>query len=221
MAISGNNYTYSTFTNIANFINENFSGKLYAASSSGSSNNAVTIYKGSAAEEANKIMAMRVDASNTVKGYVKIYNGSTEIASTNISGNYNKGQTAQIFSSSYGLLIYLNSGNDNDTYAFISFNDDGDIIMGIKNNGSTVSADAPTSMLTYSLNKSGSTYSYSYTANSGNVTALCNMVADGGFGVDASAQYVYYMPIYQYSVPGIFTFDDEDYVSNGYWCIKD
>ena len=133
------------------------------------------------------------------------YNLSSAVASSDA--------TYDIYFSSHGFMIKQTSGGATDLY-FISLNDDGTVVYGI-NRGAT-----GTSPVCMRYTDTGY-QSITYTANSANSTSLCNFVAKGAIGEDSSAQYAYFMPLYQYNVAGILTLNDEQYVTNGYWCIKD
>lgn len=134
-----------------------------------------------------------------------IYNLSDSVASSDA--------TYDIYFTSHGFMIKQTNGGATDLY-FVSINDGGTVVYGI-NRGTT--GTSPVCMRYTDTNYQTITY----TANVSTSTSLCNFVAKGAIGVDSSAQYAYFMPLYQYNVPGILTLNDEQYITNGYWCIKD
>lgn len=55
-----------------------------------------------------------------------------------------------------------------------------------------------------------------------NCTTLANFVTAASLGdANVAAENAYYIPIYQYDGMGIITLNNEKYITNGYWCIKD
>lgn len=143
-------------------------------------------------------------------GYMYVNNGNSSFNLVGIGGS---GETDDIYFSSRGFLLKIvNSGYT--VLVMLTVNDDGSIITA-RANGQTGTSIA---CMRYA-DSDGQTIAY--TANSGNSTTLCNMIALGSVGTDSSAQYAYFMPIRQYSDAGIITLNDEQYITNGYWCIKD
>lgn len=125
-----------------------------------------------------------------------------------------------IYSCSNGLLIKLHDiGTNGDTtmfqWALITKNDDGTIRVVV--NSSDAAFNNPVCVLYSQAN----TQRCTYTSNPANSTSLSNFVSKGNIGVDSKCQYAYFMPLYQYNVPGILILNDEQYITNGYWCIKD
>lgn len=138
-------------------------------------------------------------------------NGSSNYAlSSSVASSY---ATYDIYFSTHGFIVKQSNGGATDLY-FVSLNDDGTLVYGV-NRGTA--GTSPVCMRYTDTNYQSNTY----TANAANSTSLCNFVAKGAIGENASAQYAYFMPLYQYNVSGILTLNDEQYATNGYWCIKD
>lgn len=138
-------------------------------------------------------------------------NGSSKYnLSATVASSY---ATYDTYFSSHGFMIKQANGGAADLY-FVSVNDDNTIYYGVSR------GETGTSPVCMRYTDTGY-QSNAYIANDADSTSLCNFVAKGGIGVNSSAQYAYFMPINQYNVPGIRTLNDEQYISNGYWCIKD
>jgi len=140
----------------------------------------------------------------------------------NVTGYYKNTNTGvsryDVYTCSHGFIIsiYASDYTTQRANLLITVNDDGTI----KTVFTTASGDAMTTCKCVGFSEN-SYQSCSYTANLANSTSLTNFVSKGSIGVDSSCQYAYFMPLYQYNVPGILTLNDEQYITNGYWCIKD
>lgn len=144
------------------------------------------------------------------------YNGSSTVSKTSTGGSQEQ-WTFSVYASSKGILFDCGGTLGSATSkakGFISINDDNTIVYGCAEYNTYVSV----SVARYT---DTGVQTIVYTANSANSTSLCNFVAKGSIGVDSSAQYAYFMPMYQYNVAGILTLNDEQYITNGFWCIKD
>ena len=153
--------------------------------------------------------------TNTSKaGYTLYYNnGESSVQVNRGNGAVN---TYDIYYASNGILLHYYRSQE-PTYAvdmFITRNSDGTYIFG--------AMQSATSYLTNTAIYTRPTIATpTYTFNSDNNTGLLNMTTNGDIGERGICENCYAMMFRQYSVPGILTLDDEDYISNGYWCIKD
>lgn len=144
-------------------------------------------------------------------GYIYYNNGSSTI---NLNAVGSAGHTNDIYFCDKGFLLKTaNSSSSTPALVLFTWNDDGKLIMvGASSNGLSPKCVRYTDSVAQSC---------TYTANAANATSLCNFVPKGAVGEDSFAQYAYFMPLCQYNVPGILTLNDEQYITNGYWCIKD
>lgn len=207
---------------LISFINANFAGKLYAE-------------KPSALSSVYKACCIFLGADNSGKKLFEIcsYNGSTN-ENTNIelyrnnsivkTNTYTSGQSQPQYSAlacSNGILI---SGGNTANHAeiFITFNADNSVVYGMTNTLNSDPEIAATAIYVRSTNDNGSAV-INFVINSLNSTSLSNIVYNSN-RVDAAAiaEKAYFTTISQYKgAKGIWTLDGENYISNGYWCIKD
>ena len=145
------------------------------------------------------------------------YNSGASSVSKASTGGSQEQWTFNVYASSKGILFECGGTLGSATSkakGFIAVNDDSTIVYGCAAYNTFVNV----SVARYI---DVGVQTIAYTANTANSTSLCNFVAKGTIGQDSSAQYAFFMPLYQYNVPGILTLNDEQYVANGYWCIKD
>ena len=145
------------------------------------------------------------------------YNSGASSVSKASTGGAQEQWTFSVYASSKGILFECGGTLGSATSkakGFITINDDNAIVYGSAAYNTFVSV----SIARYA---DANIQTITYTANAANSTSLCHFVARGSIGVDSSAQYAFFMPLYQYNVAGILTLNDEQYVTNGYWCIKD
>ncbi len=145
------------------------------------------------------------------------YNNGQSTVSKASTGGAQEQWTFNVYASSKGFLFECGGTLGSATSkakGFITINDNNTIVYGSAAYSTFVSV----SVARYT---DGNVQTIAYTANAANSTSLCNFIAKGIIGEDSSAQYAYFMPLYQYNVAGILTLNDEQYATNGYWCIKD
>lgn len=155
------------------------------------------------------------NTTGTLKtGYTLFYNNGE----SNVQVNRGNG-TADTFDvrySSNGILLHYYKASEI-TYQvdmFITKNSDGKIIIGAMQRTTsyltnTVVYDYPTLDAT--------TYVY----NDKNNTALLNMIFAGDNDKMNVCEYCFAMVFRTYNNSGTLTLNGEEYVTNGYWCIKD
>lgn len=149
-------------------------------------------------------------------GGVRIFSGNAIYynngeSSFNIAANYSSPYYTVTACSNGLILNYTNRGN-----MFISLNHDSTVIYGATYSEAT--CDKPRVCRSDLENYFDNTF-YRYQAN---CTALVNFVTGAGLGdANIAAENAYYMPMYQYSGTGVITLNNEKYITNGYWCIKD
>lgn len=164
--------------------------------------------------DGNVIFRRISTGSNNLEMY---YNNGSSTVSKASTGATQEQWTFDVYASSKGILFECGGPIGSATSkakGFIAINDDNTIVYGSAQYNTFTSV----SVVRYI---DGSAQTITYTANAANSTSLCNFVAKGAIGVDSSAQYAYFMPLYQYNAAGILTLNDEQYATNGYWCIKD
>ena len=151
-----------------------------------------------------------------VMGGLKVYynNGgsSFEMGSSSSEIHYT------ILACTNGIIIQaLNyDGTTKINSAFMSFNSDGTLIYGASYK--TDSSANPRVCRSDLENFLGN----NFTRHLANCTTLANFVTAASLGdANVAAENAYYMPIYQYDGMGIITLNNEKYITNGYWCIKD
>lgn len=151
-----------------------------------------------------------------VFGGLKVYynNGgsSFEIGSSSSEIHYT------ILACTNGIIIQAltYSGTTEIKSAFMSFNSDGTLIYGAPYK--TDSLANPRVCRSDLENFLGN----NFTRHLANCTTLANFVTAASLGdANVAAENAYYMPIYQYDGMGIITLNNEKYITNGYWCIKD
>ena len=148
---------------------------------------------------------------------VMYYNNGESSVSKTSTGAAQEQWTFDVYSSSKGILFECGGTLGSATSkakGFIAINDDNTVVYGCTEYNTFVSV----SVARYT---DENVQTIAYTANAANSTSLCNFVAKGDIGTDSSAQYAFFMPIYQYNSVGILTGDGIDYITNGYWCIQD
>ena len=99
---------------------------------------------------------------------------------------------------------------------FISFNSDGTPIYGAAGKSDSLANPrvCRSDLENYLANN--------FTRHLANCTTLSNLVTTAGLGeTNIVAENAYYMPMYQYDGKGAITLNNEKYITNGYWCIKD
>ena len=100
--------------------------------------------------------------------------------------------------------------------AFMSFNSDGTLIYGAPYKSDSLAK--PRVCRSDLENFLGN----DCTRHLANCTTLANFVTAASLGdANVAAENAYYIPIYQYDGMGIITLNNEKYITNGYWCIKD
>ena len=151
-----------------------------------------------------------------VFGGLKVYynNGgsSFEIGSSSSEIHYT------ILACTNGIIIQAltYSGTTEIKSAFMSFNSDGTLIYGAPYK--TDSLANPRVCRSDLENFLGN----NFTRHLANCTTLANFVTAASLGdANVAAENAYYIPIYQYDGMGIITLNNEKYITNGYWCIKD
>lgn len=157
------------------------------------------------------------NASGTVKtGYTLFYNNGESNVQVNRGSGNGVADTFDVRYSSNGILLhyYRSAEVTYQVDMFITKNSDGKIIIGAMQRATsfltnTVVYDYPTLDAT--------TYSY----NDKNNTALLNMIFAGDNDDLNVCEYCFAMPFRNYDNSGTLTLNDEQYVSNGFWCIKD
>lgn len=156
--------------------------------------------------------ALQVKADGaTILSYNSVYYNNGGL-SFNIASNYAK-PTYTVTACSNGLILtYANSAD-----IFISLNSDGTIIY-----GSNYSGDSGKNFPRVCRPDLANYLSNEFTRHKASCTALVNFVTNAGLGdANVAAENAYYIPIYQYDGTGIITLNNEKYITNGYWCIKD
>lgn len=154
-------------------------------------------------------------------GIILYYNNGSSYRGNR--SNYGSGTlTATLYITSHGFIIVNNSyRNDGICAAWVNVNDDGTIIYG----GTDPTSTTLTTLYGHLIGCKYDEPSYqalNFTPHTNtSVTTLCNMIATGSLGEPSIAQYAFYSPVYQTTNTGIVEIDDEQYVTNGYWCIKD
>ena len=151
-----------------------------------------------------------------VFGGLKVYynNGgsSFEIGSSSSEIHYT------ILACTNGIIIQAltYSGTTEIKSAFMSFNSNGTLIYGAPYK--TDSLANPRVCRSDLENFLGN----NFTRHLANCTTLANFVTAASLGdANVAAENAYYIPIYQYDGMGIITLNNEKYITNGYWCIKD
>jgi hypothetical protein len=143
------------------------------------------------------------------------YNNGSSVMQTYDSNSIRSG-IYDVYICSHGILIDTHFADNKLVPVLITFDENGDAIMvGISDNSHTA---VNAKCVRYA---DAAYQSCSYTANPANSTSLTNFVSKGSIGADSSCQYAYFMPLYQYSDAGIITMNGKNYITNGYWCIKD
>lgn len=167
------------------------------------------------------VMTLFFDA-NDGNGILCYYNnGSSSIGRKDM---YLYAQTCDIYSTSHGFIIISHAPSavtsDGGWYAFLNVNDDGKIICGNMTGFSTT----PYRVNNFSVCSYGDSgaMALNFTRHSSSTTTtLCNMTGTGILGNPSVAQYTFYSPVYQTTATGVVDIDGEQYVTVGYWYMKD
>lgn len=164
----------------------------------------------------NTVMKLFFSSSAGNGIYCYYNNGSGYIGRNDRSYNWH---VCDIYSTSHGFII-VSHATVNWWYAFLNVNDDGKIICGtMTNDSATPYRTNHLSVCSYgdsSAMELGFKLHLSPTA-----TTLCNMTGVGTIADPSVAQYAFYSPVYQTDDTGIVEIDGEQYVTVGYWYMKD
>jgi len=143
-------------------------------------------------------------------------NGSNHIGQNN---RYHGSPVCDIYSTSHGFII-VSHASEAWWSAFLNVNDDGKIICGTMTDASE--AEYRVKYLSVCSYGDSSAMALGFTPHlSPTVTTLCNMTGVGTIDKPSVAQYAFYSPVYQTAATGTVDIDGEQYVTIGYWYMKD
>lgn len=168
-----------------------------------------------------------VSSSGTNVSYIKHNNelvlGGLKVYYNDGGSSFDLGSSSSeihytILACTNGIIIqFLTSdGTTKINSAFMSFNSDGTLIYGAPYKSDSLANPrvCRSDLENYLANNC--------TRHLANCTTLANFVTAASLGdANVAAENAYYIPIYQYDGMGIITLNNEKYITNGYWCIKD
>ena len=190
-----------------------------------------SITRATASDAADFINALGFDGleANASSGALTItYNGYNVISGTNCYYNYgntsysyttNSNHYYTILSCTNGLIVSEYSSTSTDYMGgcvVLSYNSDGTLIYSATPGGGQISN-------CYVVrNDLPNTKTNNFYRREANVTALMSLVSAAPVGDEnVIAENAYCVPYYQYTGTGVLTIEGNNYVTNGYYCIKD
>lgn len=213
-------------TNLAAFVtafNEYYSGSFVATLDT----TAATIFKVSDKNN-NPLLDINFGGGGqTVK--ISIYRNGSVVSSYGDNMGYTIYRYPIILMAANGFIIHQLASAYNDSYrnwvsAFCTMNADGNYIAGASPMGATSQPSAPTTIDTIEpLNSFNTTTRITLVPNTTlTPTCLCNVWTEGGGSTPSVADnaFLYVCSPYISNV-GAIALNGKNYVTNGYWCIKD
>lgn len=210
MAITGQNVYGMSGTNVAEWITNN--SPFYAEFI-----NSMTMYLYT---DSDKTKLLATFTLHTFAVTLYYNNGASTVnvsssSSVSISSMY-------VYLCSNGIIIDKRGATSRQfTPIMITKNSDGECAY-LYSSDTTANSDVVYYTNLHSLSYSAATIAdFSYTPVNLESTSLTNVCYHGEIGRNNSMEFGFISLFYQYNSFGILTLDDEQYISNGYWCIKD